>query len=258
MYHPFTIGETIRKAWDVIKKNYIILVVFTLVTFGCTVAITEINSGITSDNVVLFFAIRLLIMLFDAYITLGFYKLLLTLIDKEYYEFSIKDILPSLMMCLNAVVIGVILIILEGTVNFINAHLYIPYLAELVITWMERLCALYLSIRLIFCLCFIVDDKSAPIESLMQSFHITKGHFVKLILLVLIAIFFVALILLLINGITTLFVREDDSTESYLIELSAILWFAIAFPVVQVMIITTYRKLIYSHLDVDDDITEAV
>ncbi len=258
MYHPFTIGGTIRKAWDVIKKNYIVLIVFTMVTFGCNVAITEITENMTSDNIAVFFAVRVLIMLLEAYLTLGFYKLLLTLIDKEYYEFSLKDILPSFKMCLNAVAIGIILILLLGLIQLINFRLVIPDIAIVVLLWAERLFAVYLSIRLIFCLCFIVDDNSGPFESLMQSFKITKGYFLKLFILVLIALVFVALILLIINAIVTAFVKEDSNTEFYLIEFGSLLWFAIVFPTIQVMIITTYRKLVYSHQDVDDDIAESL
>ena len=252
MYHPFTIGETIRKVWEVIKKNYIVLVVFTMVTFGCNVAITEITGNVTSDNIAIFFAIRVFIMLLEAYLTLGFYKLLLILIDKEYYEFSLKDILPSFKMCLDAVAIGIVLILLLGLIQLINFRLIIPDITLIILFWIERLLAVYLSIRLIFCLCFIVDDSSGPFESLAQSFKVTRGYFFKLLLLVLIALVFVALILLIINAIVTAFVKQDSNTEFYLIEFGALLWFAIVFPTIQVMIITTYRKLVYSHQDVDD------
>ncbi len=258
MYHPFTIGETIRKAWDVIKKNYIVLIVFTMITFACNVAIKAINDNLTPDTVTSSIVIRLLIMLLEAYLTLAFYKLLLTLIDKEYYEFSFNDIMPSFKMALNAVIIGVILIIIIGTVLFIDSRAFNNSMVANIAVALETVVAIYLSIRLIFCLCFVVDDDSGPIESLMQSFKITRGNFFKLFALVLVVVLFVLVILLLINAIITGVVNEDSPVEVYFIEFGAICWFAIAFPTVQVMIITTYRRLIYSHLDVDDDVSETL
>lgn len=255
MYHPFTIAETIKKAWDIIKKNYVILIVFTMITFCGNFAIKVINDNITVNNTYASIATRLVIMLLEAYVTLAFYKLLLTLIDREYYEFSFKDVIPSFKMALNAVGVGIIVIFLIGTILFIDSQLPFSESVMYFVVRVEALIAIYLAIRLIFCLCFIVDDDSGSVESLGQSFKITRNNFVKLLALVLMIFFFVALILIIINVLVTAFVDEDSSVD-YLIELGAILWFAIAFPTVQVMIIATYRKLIYSHLDVDDDIAE--
>ncbi|GAB2686149.1 hypothetical protein GCM10027037_04910 [Mucilaginibacter koreensis] len=258
MYHPFTIGETIKKAWDVIKKNYIVLIVFTMITFFCNVAIKFVSDSFYYESASASVILRLFIMLLEAYLTLSFYKLLLTLIDKEYYEFSFKDIVPSFKMALNAVTIGVIFIFIIGTVLFLNSRLAISEEVFSYIYAIQTALALYLSIRLIFCLCFIVDDDSGPIESLRQSFSVTRGTVLKLVALLLIIIFFVALILLVINAIITALVAEDSPVKEYMIEFGAILWFAVAFPTVQVMIITTYRKLVYSHQDVDDDVSETL
>jgi hypothetical protein len=258
MYHPFTIGETIKKAWDVIKKNYIVLIVFTMITFFCNVAIKFVNDSFSYESASASVMVRLFIMLLEAYLTLSFYKLLLTLIDKEYYEFSFKDIIPSFKMALNAVTIGVIVIFIIGTVLFLDSRLIVDEQVFSYLYAVETAIALYMAMRLIFCLCFIVDDDSGPLESLRQSFLITRNTVLKLVALLLIIIIFVAIILLLINAIITALISEDSPVESYMIEFGAILWFAIAFPTVQVMIITTYRKLVYSHQDVDDDVSETL
>lgn len=255
MYHPFTIAETLRKAWDIIKKNYIILIVFTMITFFCNFAIKLINDNITTENLYMSIGVRLLIMLLEAYVTLAFYKLLLTLIDREYYEFSFKDIIPSFKMAISAVAVGVIVIFIIGTVLFIDSRIIANDDLLDIIVKIQALIALYFAIRLIFCLCFIVDDDSGPIESLGQSLKITRRNFFKLLMLVLLIIIFIALILIAINIFITAFVQEDNSVD-YLIEIGAICWFAIAFPTVQVMIIATYRKLVYSQQDIDDDIAE--
>lgn len=256
MHHPFTIAETLKKAWSVIKNNFIILIVFTMITFFCNFAIKIIDDSLYYEGTYASIGIRLVIMLLEAYVTLAFYKLLLTLIDREYYEFSFKDIIPSFRMAINAVTIGIIVIVTIGTVLFLDSLIVAGEAVMKTIAWVEILAGIYLSIRLIFCLCFIVDDDSGPIESLKQSFEVTRNNFLKLLALLFIIIFLVAILLLIINMLITLFVTENSSSVDYLIELGAICWFAIAFPTVQVMIISTYRKLVYSHQDVDEEIAE--
>ena len=103
---------------------------------------------------------------------------------------------------------------------------------------------------------FIVDDDSGPIESFAQSLRITRNNFFKLLALVLIVFVFVAVILLVINAFITLFVTPGSPAEDLIIKTSALVWLAIVFPTTRVMIITTYRKLVYSTKDIDDDIAE--
>jgi uncharacterized membrane protein len=92
---------------------------------------------------------------------------------------------------------------------------------------------MYLALRYMFCVCFIVDDDSGPFESLRQSFAITKGNLTKIILILLISIALIA------AGFIALFIG-----------------IIITYPLVNIILVVTYRKLVYSHLDVDDDIAE--
>ena len=121
---------------------------------------------------------------------------------------------------------------------------------------LEILAVGYLLIRSIFCLCFIVDEDSGPVESLKQSFYITWNNFFKVVGLILIVVGFIALLLVLINLVITLLFDVDSS--SYVAKIAAIFWFALSFPLVQVMIMVSYRKLVYSHKDIDDDVSEAL
>jgi membrane-anchored glycerophosphoryl diester phosphodiesterase (GDPDase) len=195
-------------------------------------------------------------MLVQSYLTLSFYKLILTLIYKEYYEFEFGDIIPSFKMALNFVVIGLCMVVLVGTIIFINNQLQEYTTLMLILDKVEILALAYVLIRSIFCLCFIVDDDSGPIESLKQSFSITKNNFFKLVVLILIVLIFIAVLLVLINGVITLFTTENTTSEAYILKIAGIFWFALSFPTVQVMIMTTYKRLVYSHQDVDDDIAE--
>lgn len=257
MYHPFSIVETLKASWGVLRKNFVTLIIFAVISlfvYGFLNFLTIILfiSDSLFSRTILFF----LQMLIQSYLTLSFYKLILTLIDKEYYEFEFQDIMPSVKMAFNfiAIVIGYTLLVVM--LWFVN-QLVGPY--EIVLTIvqvLEMVLILFLLIRSIFCVCFIVDDDSNPFESLKQSFEITKGNFFNTLLIGIIIIAIMIATLLPIISILSLFRRNKDNID-FLFKISFYIWFVIAFPIVQVIIMVTYRKLIYSHQDVDDnDLTE--
>jgi hypothetical protein len=92
-----------------------------------------------------------------------------------------------------------------------------------------------------FFITYIVDDKSGGFESLKQSYHLTKGYFFKVLLMLCIILFFIAL---------------PAGLSQY--PNLGFLWIAVLFtyPFVNIILAVTYRKLVYSHQDVDDDIAE--
>jgi len=257
MYHPFSIAETIKTAWNVIKKNYISLIVYSVISLIFYEIISFFTSFIVIyDNQYSQVAFVFFMMLVQSYLVLSFYKLILTLMDREYYEFEFKDILPSLKMALSFVTVGILYTVLIGTIIFLNLKLVDYPLLQKVMDKLEILGVGYLLVRSIFCLCFIVDEDSGPIESLKQSFYITWNNFFKVLGLILIVVGFIALLLIIINLIITLLFDVDSN--SYIAKIAAICWFAVSFPTVQVMIMATYRKLVYSHKDLDDDVSETL
>ncbi|QQL51064.1 glycerophosphoryl diester phosphodiesterase membrane domain-containing protein [Mucilaginibacter ginkgonis] len=259
MYHPFSIAETIKSAWNVFKKNYISLIIYSVLSVAIGTAVKfAVTLFFVSDNFYSQIIFGLLMLLFQSFLVLSFYKLILTLIDREFYEFSFSDILPSLRMVGNLVLIAIGYGFLIGTLSFINFRLADHDQIFYVLDKIEMVGIGYLLVRSIFCLCFIVDDDSGASESLKQSFRVTRGNFFKIVALIIIVIATVFLLLLIIAGIITLLVDEDSSMRSFAIYAAVICWFAISFPIVQVMIMVTYRKLVYSHLDVDDDVSETV
>jgi hypothetical protein len=256
MYHPFSIAETIKTAWNVIKKNYISLIVYSLISIILTEVIRTFTGFIfVYDNQYSQLVFVFFMMLIQSYLVLSFYKLILTLMDREYYEFEFRDILPSFKMALSFVTIGVLYTILIGAIIFLNLILR-KYPDPL--WWVdkiEKLSVGYLLVRSVFCLCFIVDEDSGPVEALKQSFYITWNNFFKLLILILIVVTVIALLLFIIINITFLF--KDDNND-YIIKAASIGWLAIAIPIVQVMIMVSYRKLVYSHKDLDDDVSETL
>jgi hypothetical protein len=254
MYHPFSVAETIGASWNVLRKNFVTLAIYSfisLIIYGITDFFTSfifLGDTIAAQLVLVFIQ-----MLIQSYLALSFYKLILTLMDKEFYEFEFKEIWPSLQMAMRFVTIGLCYTILIGTFLFINIVLKNYEAIVSVVQFFELLIILYLLIRSIFCVCFIVDDDSQAFEALLQSFAITKDNFFKTFGIVVIIIAFMIITLLPIVALVGLYHPEEGS---YLFKLAFYLWFVIAFPSVQVIIMVTYRKLVYSHQDVDDDIAE--
>jgi uncharacterized membrane protein len=82
------------------------------------------------------------------------------------------------------------------------------------------------------CTCFIVDDGSGPFESVRQSYQLIKGNFFKYFIL-----FIIIETMLFIASLT-------------------ILGIVFVLPFVNIILVVAYRKLVYSHQDVDDDIAE--
>ena len=260
MYHQFSVAETVKTAWNVLKKNFIPLVVYSAISLFINELVDFFNAFIfIGDDKWSLVVTTLIQMLIQSYLALSFYKLILTLIDKEYYEFDFKEIIPSFRMTFNFILIAFSYGILIAVLLFINL-LIERYIAEfdailLVFRILELGLILFLLLRSIFCVCFIVDDDSTPYESLKQSFGITQDNFFKtlLMLLIIIAFMIAALIpifiIIVISG-------ADESKSEYIQKLMFYCWFIFTFPAVQVLIMVTYRKLVYSHLDVDDDIAE--
>ncbi|MCD8740149.1 hypothetical protein LT679_06000 [Mucilaginibacter roseus] len=257
MYHPFSIIETLKTSWNILRKNFIPLVIYSVISLIIYKAVDiaiflffdeseEILSGLVQ------FFLQAII---QSYLTLSFYKLILTLMDREYYEFEFKDILPSLRMALNFILIGILFGVLICILVFINLVLQRQdeFYSE-IFQVVAVIGLLYLLLRSVLCVCFIVDDDSTPFESLKQSFEITKDNFLKTLGIVFSIFAIMLLTLIPINAIITFLQPEDG--DDYLFLIGYYAWFAIAFPAVQVIIMVTYRKLVYSHMDIDDNVAE--
>ena len=262
MYHAFSIAETIRTAWNVLKKNFVPLVVYSAISLFINGLVDFFNAFIfVGDDKISQFSTIIIQMIIQAYLALSFYKLILTLMDKEYYEFEFRDIVPSFKMAFNFIVIAFAYAVLISVLLFVNVLIerYIAYNDVILAIFRIAECCLvlYLLLRSIFCVCFIVDDDSSPIESLKQSFNATKDNFFKTLVMFLIVLGFMISVLIPIFLIVQLLGLDEDN-GAYVIKLMYYFWFILTFPAVQVLIMVTYRKLVYSHLDVDDDISETI
>lgn len=185
--------------------------------------------------------VSFILILVQAYTTLGLYKLIFTLIDSEYYEFEFKQVIPGFKMVISYLAVAFILAF--AITNFAVLVEYLekyPYL-DTAIKTVGVIVALYLFLRIMFFNTFIVDDHSGPIESLKQSFQLTKGYLLKVLVILAIILVFIGL--------------PAKIAQYYPLVSIAIMF---TYPFVNIILAVTYRKLVYSHQDVDDDLNETL
>jgi hypothetical protein len=236
MYHPFSVPDTIKTSWYIFKRNFITIIVFSVISFillfllGLMVELLISPQAFAGTMLVSF-----ILILTQAYTTLGLYKLIFTLIDSEYYEFEFKQVIPGFKMIISYLAVAFILAFIITNFAILVEYLEKFDWADDIIKTVGVIAALYLFLRIMFFNTFIVDDHSGPIESLKQSFKLTKGYILKVLVIL-------AIILLLIG-------LPAKASQYYPLVSVAIVF---TYPFVNIILAVTYRKLIYSHQDVED------
>jgi len=242
MYHPFSVADTIKTAWYIFKRNFITIIVYSVISFILLFLLGLLIEFLFSPEA---FAgtmfVSFLLILTQAYTTLGLYKLIFTLIDSEYYEFEFKQVLPGFKMIISYLAVAFILAFIITNFAILVEYLEKFQWADDAIKAVGVIIALYLFLRIMFFNTFIVDDHSGPIESLKQSFQLTKGYILKVLVIL-------AIILLLIG-------LPAKASQYYPLVSIAIVF---TYPFVNIILAVTYRKLIYSHQDIDDDLNETL
>jgi hypothetical protein len=242
MYHPFSILETLKISWHILKSNFAVIIIFSIISFVILGVLGTVIGFVYSPDdflgsMVLFF----IEVVIQAYTTLGLYKLIFTVIDSELYEFEFRQVLPGFKMLYSYIVVAFIIAFIVADVGFLLARLDAYDTLQFVLKNVFIVVALYFALRIMFFITFIVDDKSGPLESIMQSFKLTKGYFIKVVLILLIILILIA-IPAYISGFFPL----------------ASLLIIVTYPFVSIILAVTYRKLVYSHQDVDDDVSESI
>jgi hypothetical protein len=243
MYHPFSIAETLKTAWDIFKRNFVTIIVYSLIAFflifimGIIIGLFIPQGDFYTEMLASF-----ILLFIQAYTTLGLYKLIFTLIDSEYYEFEISQVLPRFKMIVSYLaVIFIIGFCLVTYKKLILDNLLIYPIAATAANIAGVLIGMYLILRFMFFNTFVVDDHSGPLESLQQSFALTKDYMLKV---------------LSVLGIIILLIAIPIKISQYVPLCSIFILFA--YPFVNIVLIVTYRKLVYSHKDVDDDVAETL
>lgn len=240
MYHPFSVAETTKTAWNIFKNNFVTIIVYSTISFLLLSVLAVITQFLVTPEA---FAGKMLVsfilIFMQAYTTLGLYKLIFTLIDSEYYEFEISQVLPAFKMIVSYLIVVFLIAFLITNFHFLIARLDNYPNIQTTVQILATLIGLYLALRIMFFNNFIVDDQSGAIESLKQSFDLTRGYFLKVLTML---------------GIILLLIALPAIIAQYYPFVSLTIIFT--YPFVNIILAVTYRKLVYSHQDVDDDIAE--
>ena len=235
MYHPFSVSETIKTSWFLLKRNFAVISIYSLIGFLAVGILAFIEYFVLSDgNIVA--SIGIVVLLIGiSFIFLGFIKLLFQLIDREYYDFEFSDIVPKIKMLysyiLLLIIVSTLSVLITNAIKSLNEGWTQNLLGIIVGVFFQFFFLFYFPI----CACFIVDDASGPFESVIQSFQLIRGNFLKYFLL------FILIEAMVFVGSIPFFVGM-----------------LFVIPFVNIILVVAYRKLVYSHQDVDDDITETV
>ncbi|HJP62286.1 MAG TPA: hypothetical protein VJ844_02535 [Mucilaginibacter sp.] len=231
MYHPFSVSDTLKTAWYLLRKNFPVISIYSLLGFITVIALSFVIYVFLNGNLAT--SIGIVVLLIGvSFIFLGFIKLIFQLIDKEYYDFEFGDIVPTIRMqysyLLLLIMVSTLSVLLTNAIKALDEGLTQNILGIVVGGFFQFFFLFYFPI----CACFIVDDSSGAFESVIQSFQLIKGNFLKYLLL-----FVIIEAMVFIGSIT-------------------LVGMLFVIPFVNIILVVAYRKLVYSHQDVDDDLAE--
>lgn len=232
MYHPFSVPDTLKTAWYLLRKNFAVVAIYSLLSLLIIIAIGVLFVFVLTDS--LSESIGVVIMLISiSFIFLGFIKLIFQLIDREYYDFDFSDIIPKVKMLFSylllLIIVSTLSVMLTKAIDLLEKGIAQNLLGIVIGGFFQFFFLFYFPV----CACFIVDDASGPFESVVQSFQLIRGNFLKYLIL-----------FLIIEGMV------------FLGSLPFGLGMIFVVPFVNIILVVAYRKLVYSHQDVEDEPAE--
>ncbi|ADY51190.1 hypothetical protein Pedsa_0613 [Pseudopedobacter saltans DSM 12145] len=247
MDRGFSVIEVLETAWDITKKNFIVIVGYSLMAFISLFVVQFVSTFlIASSNVFINFITLFLVLIVNSIATLGFYKLAFHLIDYEDQEVTFKSVLPSwqnissfisLTLLLGFIVasLNLIYVKLDGLSTF---HEFVETLKESpaimeILATIALILILLITMRFMFFPCFIVDDNSTSFESLRQSRQLTENNLMKIITVLLVVVGFIVLGFLALGvGII------------------------VTYPFTNIILVVTYRKLVNTYGVIEEEVKE--
>ncbi len=239
MENSFSVKEVLQTAWDITRNNLLVLMGYSAVAFVFLFALQFLSIFIMSSGSALLNFIGLaVILLGNSVATLGFYKLTFKLIDEnESSDFDFKTIVPSwknissfisITLLLGFIVSTITLIYtqllkLDTFVNYVEIVKNTPYLIGM-LSLLAFIIFVMAVVRFMFFPCFIVDDNASSFHSLQQSRELTYGNITRIVTILLLVIGFIVVGFLALGvGII------------------------VTYPFTNVILVVTYRKLVYSY-----------
>lgn len=243
MDKTLSVSEILKDAWELAKKNIWILLGFTVVQFIFIFAVTILTGligGISGGGVLIQ---NVVLSLFDAFFTVAFYQVFFKLIDED-ADPQFPDFIPNLVKAINFLVvkliIGLIMVFFIAMISSVYFYNKPDIDTSNPLSWdmlpvfgLIAIPLIFLTIRLCFVVCFIVDQESGSSESITQSWAITKGHF-----------WLIALLFLVMLGLNIL------GAMAFLLGL------LFTVPFSSLILIIAYRHLVNSYTDEEEILLE--
>lgn len=243
MDKTLSVNEILKDAWELAKKNIWILLGFTVVQFVFIFIVTLLTGligGISGGGVLIQ---NIVLSLFDAFFTVAFYQVFFKLIDED-TDPEFPDFIPNLVKAVNFLVvkliIGLIMVFLIAMISSVYFYNKPDIDTSNPLSWdmlpvfaLIAIPMIFLTIRLCFVVCFIVDQESGSSESITQSWAITKGHF-----------WLIALLFLVMLGLNIL------GAMAFLLGL------LFTVPFSSLILIIAYRHLVNSYTDEEEILLE--
>ncbi|HUQ84729.1 MAG TPA: hypothetical protein VM077_00240 [Candidatus Limnocylindrales bacterium] len=191
----FSKKEAISFGWEATKKNFWFLLGMLLVT--CLIQfIPNILSGYLKDQFMISILVNVVVYIVSLGLYLGAIKIYLSFVDGKKSQFSdlyslfkvkliTRYFLASLMYSIVLIVAFVpVTLLLLNYEQMSKMSLFPVYtIITLLIAVISGFVSIYLITRLSFYPYFIVDKKSGIVESLINSWRVTKGHVGNIIFL---------------------------------------------------------------------------
>ncbi|TAF43635.1 MAG: hypothetical protein EAZ51_08370 [Sphingobacteriales bacterium] len=239
MKNIFSISEILKTAWDITRKNILVIFGYSAAAFVSLGLLQLVFIFVSSLGNSFFNFLGLTIVLIgNSIATLGFYKLTFKLIDdNEAEDFDFKTIFPSWKNISSFISITILLGFVVSTITliytqllrintfklFINNAVETPYLMA-ALAFFAFIIFVLAVMRFMFFPCFIVDDNSSSLHSLRQSRELTYGNITHILTILLLVIGFIA-VGFLCFGVGVI----------------------VTYPFTNIVLVVTYRKLVYSY-----------
>ncbi len=158
----------IKKAWEIVKKNAKLIGILLVIYFAFNFAQSFVV-GMLGESMLLANIVSLAFTVGAIFLQLGFYKIILDLVDGKnptfqqlwaYPQYLLRGIAVTILSGL-AILGGLILLVIPG---------------------------IYIAIRLQFALYYLVDKNTGVMDSLKGSWNITQGNVLNIFLFMLILI----------------------------------------------------------------------
>ncbi|MBK0383513.1 hypothetical protein I5M32_11145 [Pedobacter sp. SD-b] len=240
MEQSFSVLDILETSWDLTKKNFLIIIGYSLVAFITIALVQLIYMGmVASENVILSTIGFFSFLIVNSMANLGFYKLIFRLIDEEEEDFSVKAVIPSWKNIFSFVSITLLIGVIVATFTLVYTQLLkVGSFADFVETlkgkpiYLESLAVfafillLLAAMRFMFFPCFIVDDDSTGFESLRQSRALSQDNLIKIMVVLALVVAFIALGFLALG-----------------------IGIIVTYPFTNVILVVTYRRLVNDYIN---------